>query len=301
MIERKGEREPKGSWYQRELTTRWIGAGANILTALGVLAAVYFFVRDQVTTVELEVLPPAVVEFRCSTTTFDAKRCFEDKRLEDSHLSISAAFHIAALGPAIHRVSIDGAAVKVRIGKGADPEPLELHAFWRGDLTGGYDPDLDQVVSASIAGGETISNELWFFPQPVICFDEDRGPCPSERANYRPWHLFYGDVHFRTWPGKERAPEVKRQIHLQFSFEWRRNGERQPDKLVFCTVDLGKTAYHMIRGREEGLYDPLYITLPCRERERQRRQGALGDSQVRAVSRFPRSPGAWPRARRPQP
>ncbi len=240
----------------------WIGPVSQSLAALSIVTAACFFIFDRLAPITLEVDSPLVIEFRCSTLSFNAKLCFDGERADTTHLSMSAALRFSADGPAVQHVTVMSARATIQYE--ARENPIILTAFWSGDLTGGQG-NFQQVLAQSIAGGQTISKELWFMPLSRFPSCPPKGDifCKPERDNFHPWHLFVGDIAnmFDDATAKRPVPE----IDVRIDVTWRVNEDEPSVKELPCQVELGETAKSQLSGFEdEEKPKPLYMTLTCR-------------------------------------
>jgi len=255
--------EAKGRWKVQD-PYGLVQAISAVLAALSVVAAAFFYVKDRVLPIRIRIDPPVVIEFRCSSTRFDVERCFDREQRHKSHLSLSAAVRIVAIGPAVQSVTVEKATARVTYHRqsAAEPKPIDLVAFWTGNLTGGKG-DFEQVVAQSISGGKTERRELWFMPVPgVACVPKGDRSCSPERDGFLPWHKFVGDIINLTQEGAEKNEVLE--IRVDFLFEWRANDGPTDTIPITCFVDVGESAYAQTHEIQGNMGSPLWITLPCR-------------------------------------
>ncbi len=155
---------PSGmKWYKNEDIPRWIGALSAALSAAAIIVAVssYLLARYGLET-ELVVSAPEVIEFRCSTASFEPSDCAGEAS-NFVYLSLTAAFRISAVGPDLHEAALKGMDALVSIPRSdGTTDVYRLRSFWSGDLVGTENPGLKQSVPLSLKGGQSISQEIWF-------------------------------------------------------------------------------------------------------------------------------------------
>lgn len=258
-------------WLENEHIPRWIGATASSLTAISVIIGFGTYVLDRhVRSASLIISSPEVIEFRCSAASFRPKDCWGADDKAYTYLSVTGAFRMTANGPAAQEVAITGGTAVVTLesdpGTGSAPgrktDVYRLRAFWSGDLTGSADPGLKQIVPTSLRGGQSISQEIWFFPLSELCGARSSATACEERQNFRPWYKFVGDLDNSINAGIETA---KIEFHFTSSNGDGVVNEQAP---ITCTVSLGSSLHRMI---ERGNLSPdtedqtIYLTLPCNE------------------------------------
>ena len=79
----------------------------KVTIVLTFIAGALLYIYGQVWPASLEVAPPDVLEFRCQTSTFDARRCFEGDEKTHNNTTLSAALLITANGPVEQSVAIE--------------------------------------------------------------------------------------------------------------------------------------------------------------------------------------------------
>ncbi|MEP3670699.1 MAG: hypothetical protein ABJN42_28670, partial [Roseibium sp.] len=251
---------PSGmKWYKNEDIPRWIGALSAALSAAAIIVAVssYLLARYCFET-ELVVSAPEVIEFRCSTASFEPSDCTGESS-NFVYLSLTAAFRISAVGPDLHEAALKGMDALVSIPRSdGTTDVYRLRSFWSGDLVGTENPGLKQSVPLSLKGGQSISQEIWFFPISVLCESE---AC-DERQNFLSWHDFKSQL--------QTASALKLPgLQVEFRFDGQNAGGGNPEPIV-CSVNNGSslaTKLKRIEAREDrsSVPWPISVTLPCTE------------------------------------
>lgn len=252
-------------WYQNEWVPRWIGATSSLLGAAAILLAAGTYLTRYYGSVALKIDPPLVIEFRCSSESFNASMCFDRARGSIfSHMTVTAAFQLTAVGSDLKSVSISRSTVDVQFG--SDDDRYRLDALWTADFVPGQDFNRQQVVTTSLRGGESVSRELWYFPLSVLCPEKpvSEEDC-SERQNFLAWTDFWnGELKNRSpskyFPAKEYFGRWDPVIFLTFRF-WDSTGEEIKGDTIGCKVHISESVGKRIRNGSNA--HSLQITLPC--------------------------------------
>lgn len=255
-------------WWRGKDPLYWIGSISTISAAFSVVVAAWIYISESYQEVNLLVDKPYVVEFRCSTLSFDSDRCFyPDPRSDYSHLSLSAALRMRSVGPNSKSATIRRVEAKILI----DGRSITLTSFWSGQLTG-QDVDsreknsgFQQIVALSLQGGRSISREIWFMPMaksPACVPHEDSIDCFPEREDFMPWERFIGTI----WNIIDRSASSKETeaISVNFKVVWQA-GDVLKTEDIGCLIEIGATARSQARDFDVNgkVVKPLYVTLPC--------------------------------------
>ena len=246
----------------------------KVTVVLTFIAGALLYIYGQVWPASLEVARPDVLEFRCQTSTFDARRCFEEDEKTRNNTTLSAALRITANGPVEQSVAIESVLATVTfpwnaqglpLSSGDEPQTIKLLAFWTGDLTGAAG-QFQQAVAESVKGGSSVRREYWMMPRARELSECEDKRCTSERVDFLPWHRFVERA-WRSIENNTNTPNPPR-IDVKFSVSGSKDHfGRRREVVVRCALFLRKSASVALRDAtrftESGT--PLWLTLPCRE------------------------------------
>ncbi len=249
--------EKKGKLSERIALVSSAGAAISVIFA-GLKYVFGFF-----TPVGLEIALPPLIEFRCSSTDFDAKACVRGAPSR-FHLTVSAALYLRATGDASKEPLITDATATIT-DRSTGRVLTTLNLLWSANLVPNQDKKKDlegartQVTAYSLKGGDGRSEELWFFPIDKSCGNVPPSKCTTSRANFVPWTDFLRSVLMAD----ADKPANQTGYEVWFQFDYRHDGESGWQK-VGCAVEISDTLRKMadpVINESQGV---LYVSAPCR-------------------------------------
>ena len=282
---RRAARQPYSSGLGIKGWLSLITGGAAVSgIAIGLAGWTLDFLRPTV----LEIDPPTVIEFRCSTSTVQGNNCGEapsnstgfEARVTDDRsppnftprralpsLSVTGAFRILARGSTRNAATLRSAKAVISFPEVVDhPEfSLDLTAYWSGSLIPGKNVALTQVVPRAMRHGDVLHQEIWFMPLPGSCLKDAILGCKNERnASFLDWWLFRKYIMERTAAVHEGSAKLEESsIILTFSFRWETStglrwllglAPSVSDKVdIPCTIELTRSHFDLAA-------DPGFVT-----------------------------------------
>lgn len=236
-----------------------VAIATSLITAVAALFAGAKYVFGFFTPVKLDIELPPIIEFRCSRLNFDPAACMQGTSPDNSHLTITAALFLRALGDPSKEATIKSATATI-IPVDRPSEARKLTWLWSGDFVPGQKFERKQVTAHSLKGGEARSQEMWFFPLDEPCGSLSLNDCTHGRRNFVPWLTFVTDVS-TTDPG---MPRTKAAYEVQFVFDFR-EGDKSGSKSVSCVVEVSSSLRKMADTGDKRDNGVVYLSAPCRQ------------------------------------
>lgn len=237
-----------------------VGIATSIITATAAVFAGAKYVFGFFAPVELEIELPPIVEFRCSRANFDAAACMNGTYPDASHLTLTAALFLRAVGdPGKEATIIEARATVTNLQK--RDTPVVLTWLWSGDFVPGQNFERKQVTASSLRGGEAKSQEMWFFPLDEPCNSSSLNDCAGSRRNFLPWSTFVTNVAVTD----RSIPRSSAAYSIEFYFKYR-EGKEAASKSISCSVEVSETLQRMANPADKPDNGVLYLSAPCRAR-----------------------------------
>jgi len=229
----------------------------TLATAVAAFFAAGKYVLGWFSPIELEIELPQVVELRCSNYLHNVDECTKGSRPDESHMTVTAAIYLRATGDSSKEATITYATATVT--QRSNPSrPYKLTWLWSADFVPGQQFQRKQVTVSSIKGGETRSQEMWFFPLEEPCGATMLALCDTKsRVNFVPWLNFYTALAL-TDP---KSAVDRNALDVAFEFHYRQGTEAKV-RSVSCMIEISPTVQRMATPREDR--GVLAITAPCR-------------------------------------
>lgn len=236
----------------------WVPVVSSALTALTVILAAAKYLFGFFSPIELQIQLPPVIEFRCSSPEFQGWDCLQGPRPDLYHLTITAALNLRAMGEATKEATITGASATLRPGPGP-ARTYKLTGLWSADFVPGQPFRRQQVTVSSLRGGESRSQEMWFFPIADRCDSLPLQDCQKkERANFLPWQEFISSLHAVD----PKLPLRTTAYEVEFVFDYK-EGERSGRRSIACHVEISNTVRRLANPdnyRDRGI---VSLSAPC--------------------------------------
>ena len=253
------KRKSSPKWWKSIGFKDWVSIGASIVTAAAAVFAGAKYVFGAFTPISLEIALPPLIEFRCSTTSFEAAACTQATRPDDYHVTITSALFLRAIGDPTKEATITEATATIA-GLGMPKIQPKLTWIWSADFVPGQKFERKQVTANSIKGGETRSQEMWFFPLDESCGTATLEKCTGGRRNFIPWLTFVS----RVATTSRTVPRAEASFDITFSFKFREGDAKDKDKSITCTVEISETLQNMANTADKPQHEVLYLSAPCR-------------------------------------
>jgi hypothetical protein len=150
------------------------------------------------------------------------------------------------------------ATARLRVRSGS-PAEYRLTGLWSADFVPGQTFKRQQVTVQSLHGGESRSQEMWFFPLQEPCGDLRLQECEKkERANFLTWQAFLAGIH--TTDPALSLKQTAYEIGFEFAFK---EGERVGQKSITCRVEISNTVRRLADADNYKDKGVLSISAPC--------------------------------------
>ena len=253
-----------------------IGIVTSIITAATAIAAGGKYVFGIFSPIRLEIGLPPIIEFRCSNTRFDGYECLRAEYPQSFNVTLTAALLLRAIGESTKDATITHATATIER-RGAESElPAKLTWLWSADFVPGQAFQRKQVTAMSLSGGESKSQEMWFFPMQEHCGTKNAAECPNSSKNFVTWLSFLSSIAGvdHTKPLKDTAFEIA------FNFKYREGEDRlEKEKEILCELEVTDVLKRMADPSTKGKEGVLLVSAPCIPFERKKTTPTEGKSK----------------------
>ena len=236
----------------------WVSVVSSALTALTVLLAGAKYLFGFFSPITLHIELPPVIEFRCSGVDFSGYKCLNSRQAYLYHLTITAALNLRADGDASKEAMITRASARLRTGTNA--QQYVLTGLWSADFVPGQPFRRQQITVSSLKGGESRSQEMWFFSLAERCDNMRLVDCEGkERANFLIWQRFITGIRMvdSTLPLRQTAYVV------EFEFEYKEGEKKTRTRGIACHVEISNTVRRLATAENYEDKGVLSVSAPC--------------------------------------